>query len=550
MSTAANLGAALRATRTPAVLVLVSICAGVAGAYAVTTQMAPVYEARASVVVSAYTRSEQAFEHEEPSGQAQRAQAGSAYDPNSSQVMVPTVARLAESTALAMEAADRAGLPRDAVVGRIDASYEPGVQIVTLTASAPSASQAATMANTATDVLRRRVAEDGSLGRRGTLHAEPLDEAVPPTAPALPNPLLNYALGGLLGLLAGIGLVMVRNHLDDRLRWTDEIEAELGLGVLAALPPARARHLRRGARRAFRRGRVSRAVRVGVAALSPLTAQSGRRFLVVGVDQEDESTYAASLLALGLAEQHYQVTLLEGQLDRPTLVRHFPASAEHTIQQVLAAHDAVPPSSPVALRVVPAEPTDPEIRRALLRSGPFTRLVSAAASRSDVVVLTGPGVITSGDVAALAPHTDAAILVVRAARTRVGDAHRALRVLHRLGLPVTGVVVVNALDAGARGHRRDDVPLTGELEHTASALGRSVERRGDTAYVGQSTRAEIAAASWSSTPSESSVSSESSMPSRGRSTGDASSEDAEPVATEHAAAEDVAAADKTPAMRR
>src|SRR5690606_246319 len=253
-----------------------------------------------------------------------------------------------------------------------------------------------------------------------------LDEAVPPTTPALPKPMLNDALGGLLGLLVGIGLVMLRNHLDDRLRWADQIEAELGLPVLAALPPAPARHLRRGARRACQRRRMARAVRAGVAALSPLTSHSGRRLLVVGVDQATEAAYAASLLALGLAEQHYQVILLEGQLDHPTLARHFPASAEHTIQQVLSAHDAVPPAAPVALRVVPAEPTDPEIRRALLRIGPFARLIPAAATGSDVVLLTGPGVLTSGDVSALAPHADAAVLVLRADWTRVSDAHRAV----------------------------------------------------------------------------------------------------------------------------
>jgi capsular polysaccharide biosynthesis protein len=541
VSTAANLGAALRAARVPAALVLVSTCAGVAGAYAVTTQMEPVYQARASVVVSAYTRPVPVGS-EEPEGRAQQPSAAPAYDPNSSQAMVPTVARLAESTALALEVAEQAHLPSEAVVGQIDASYEPGVQIVTLTASAPSPRQAARVANIATDVLRAKVAAGGSLGRRGTLHAQPLDEAVPPTTPALPKPMLNDALGGLLGLLVGIGLVMLRNHLDDRLRWADQIEAELGLPVLAALPPAPARHLRRGARRAFQRRRMARAVRAGVAALSPLTAHSGRRLLVVGVDQATEAAYAASLLALGLAEQHYQVILLEGQLDHPTLARHFPASAEHTIQQVLSAHDAVPPAAPVALRVVPAEPTDPEIRRALLRSGPFARLISAAATGSDVVLLTGPGVLTSGDVSALAPHADAAVLVLRADWTRVSDAHRAVGVLHRLGLPVAGVVVVNALDAGRRWHRRD-VALTGvPVEDTTT---RVVEQPHE-ASTARIARAGIAAASsWSPAPARSGVSSDSSVTSSAPAKEPAAAKDS---SAEDEAVEDAAASDKTPAM--
>ena len=478
MSAPLNLGAALRNAWWPIGLMAVSVCAGVAGAYGITTTMSPTYEARASVVVAAYTLGDQtaAPTPTAPAGGTAggtgtaRTQPGATarrpvYDPTMSATMVPTVARYAESASLADAIAEAMRLPKDAVAGHLDASFEPGVQIVTLTASAPTAARAAALANQAADTLRRQVAAGGSLSRRGTLYAQPLDRASAPAAPATPRTQLNYVLGGLLGFLVGVGLVAVRRRIDDRLRSSDEIAAELGLLVLASVPKVRRGLVRRGARQAFRRRSVARSMRTAIAALAPLTDPPGRRLLVTSAFQDDGKTLVASLLSLGLAEQRYHVTLLEGQLRHCPLSQHFPGSSDHNLQRLLSVDDGgLVSSSSVTLRVVPAEPTDPEISRALLRSQQFTRIVDTAAGNSDVLVINGPAVLASGDITSLASHADAAVLVVRAGRTRAPDARRAVRVLRRLGIPVAGVIVADAMDDGAG---RPQVPASDEFRPAA-----------------------------------------------------------------------------------
>lgn len=46
------------------------------------------------------------------------------------------------------------------------------------------------------------------------------------------NHILNIAIGGMIGLLAGIGLALLRDYLDDTVRDKSELESGLGLSVI------------------------------------------------------------------------------------------------------------------------------------------------------------------------------------------------------------------------------------------------------------------------------------------------------------------------------
>jgi Mrp family chromosome partitioning ATPase/capsular polysaccharide biosynthesis protein len=520
VSTPLNLDAALRIVGWPVAIVALSVFGGLAGAQVVTAMVTPTYEARASVVVAAYTPGGSAGataptaaptpesspasrpstaspsssasprtspgDTASPSGSPARPTSRSSAEPEPaaagngtraapertmqpeyratlSKMMVPTVARYAESTTVARATAAKLGLPDEDVVGHIDATHEADVQVVTLTTTASTAARAAAIANTATDILARQIASGGPISRRGALAAEPFERAVPPSSPQTPDRFLALVLGGILGLVGGVGLATLFRRFDDRLRTTEEITAELGLAVLGCVPRVHGWQLRAGARMAFRRRPVARSIRTTLASLTPVNDPPGRRILVTSSFADDGKTFVSGLLALGLAEQRYHVTLLEGQLRHPALARHFPASAEQTIQRLLGTDEELAASAGVALRVLAAEPTDPEVSRALLRSKSFIHLVDTAASQSDVVVINGPGVLASGDIAPLSAQADTVILVVRAGTTRAGDARRALEVLRRLNVPIAGVVVTDAVDSGVPRARRPAATPFGTL---------------------------------------------------------------------------------------
>jgi succinoglycan biosynthesis transport protein ExoP len=477
---ALNLFAALRTARWRAGTVALAICCGVAGAYLVTRLITPSYHAHSSVVLvyaaEATASRPSAARNPAGTGDQTTAQGGhdeaTVFDLSTLQSMVPTVAHLAESRNVLSAAAKSAHLPDDQVVGRVAAAFEPGDTIITLTAAAPTATAASALANAVADVVHDQVSRGRIvLGRGGLLAAQPLDRANPPAAPTTPKPDLNLALGGMLGLLAGVAAVALGAKSDTRLRTSAQVEAELGLAILGTIPRTR-RHNRGGARRELRRRRTATSVRATVATLSPLTGLPGRRLLVTCPTTCDAKTLVAALLALGFAEQELEVTVIDTELGRPRLATHFPESAAASLQRLLADNGQPSRTRHQTLQVVSAEAVSPSVGRGLLTGQRFREFITLATSGCDVVVLNGPPVLAGADLAALVEHVDSAILVVSSGSTRTSEARSAAQILSQFDIPIAGVVVANACDTDGSAVRA----AVGQHEFALSATtGRSAD---------------------------------------------------------------------------
>ena len=435
---------------------LLTLCAGVGGAAVVTALTPPTYQASASVVVT-----------NDSGGEADRTQNPPA---NTAQALIPTVVRLAQSATVARATADQAHVPLRLVSGHVTASAQPDVQIVTLTARASTPARAAGIANAMARVLNARLVHK-SLGGGNTLTVQQLDEAAPPQTPVLPNHLLNAALGGLLGLLGGLGIVSWRTRRDDRLHSPTDVESELGALVLSGVPPLTSWQANRGARDIYHRAGVADSIRMAVATLAAVSPASPcHRLLVTSVRNDDGKALLAALLALGLVEQHEHVTLVEGQLHQPALTRHFPEAVTPTLQEMLAS-DPLPaqPALPAAprLSVIAGEPIDRQRSAALFRSEVFPRVLDHLSEASDVLVMHAPPVLGSADFAALARHADAVVLTVKAGSTRTEEARRALHVLQLVGTRMAGVVITDAAEAGVWARRRPDTALAPSVPRAA-----------------------------------------------------------------------------------
>lgn len=128
-------------------------------------------------------------------------------------------------------------LPVDAVRGAINSDAVRS--IMTLYLAWPDADQLEAIATAAIRVLRER--NEVYFPQFGAQRAQitPLDGVVVTPVSAPLSARLTPLFRVLLGLAAGIGLAFLAEYLDGTLRARHEVEAALGLPVIAEIPPHR-----------------------------------------------------------------------------------------------------------------------------------------------------------------------------------------------------------------------------------------------------------------------------------------------------------------------
>lgn len=63
-----------------------------------------------------------------------------------------------------------------------------------------------------------------------------IDQAQVPPEPVSPRPMLNMAIAGVLGLMIGVFIAFLLEFLDNTIKTEDDVEKQLGLPVLGAIP--------------------------------------------------------------------------------------------------------------------------------------------------------------------------------------------------------------------------------------------------------------------------------------------------------------------------
>ena len=309
--------------------------------------------------------------------------------------------------------------------------------------------------------LAERLNQLGVLASLQTGNAELAETARPPDDPASPKPLRNALLGLVLGALLGLGLALLVDRLDRRLRDPKEVEDAFDRPVLAGLPESGAikdadpllRGVPEGEREAFRMLRanlryfnVSRDIRsVLITSSSPgdgkstvawglavAAASTGSRTLLVEADLRHPSLATR----YGLRSQRGLTSVLTGEVDRTAAVTEIPVTA--SANQAQPAH-----SMDVMLAgPLPPNPTD------LIESPAMADLIREVEPEYDLVVIDTPPVAIVSDAIPLLTMVSGVIVVSRLGQT-TRDAVQHLRSqLHHLAAPLMGVVV-NSVDSGA-----------------------------------------------------------------------------------------------------
>ena len=273
--------------------------------------------------------------------------------------------------------------------------------------------------------------------------AKMLENPGRPVSPSVLKIALFSLLGG--GVLA-LGVPLFTSRLGAGRTKLDQLETRTGVGalgvipVIAGLPPRKAALADSEDERLAPLGEIFQGIR------EKLLADGGApRVLMItsAVPGEGKTTVAANL-GIAFAEAGARTLVIDTDMRRGRLHRLFGYRPSPGLGDVLAG--AV--SSGKAIRPTPREnlyvmnagqAPGPEIE--LLASEAFAKMIAQLRESLDVLILDAPPVLGLPETAQIAPHTDAALLVISGAETSPKAAGAAVELLRANGVKVRGLIV-------------------------------------------------------------------------------------------------------------
>lgn len=269
-----------------------------------------------------------------------------------------------------------------------------------------------------------------------------LADAAPLTAtPSKPRPKLYVLLACFLALPLSIGLALLRDRLDSRLRSVEELEERLGMPVLARIP---------------RRGRDEAAMAVFSEGFRILrtslrySPDGGVRTIAVSSAWEGEGkTTVAFNLAAAAAEAGQRVLLVEADLYRADLRRKVDPQPDWTrpglasyLMGAAELEDVIHPTVTPHLSIIPAgrRSASPSFS-ALFESERGQALAADVGREADVVIFDCPPLGPRADAAVIAAGAGGVLLVVDLQVTTKHRLHRALLQLRSVNALLIGAVV-------------------------------------------------------------------------------------------------------------
>lgn len=283
------------------------------------------------------------------------------------------------------------------------------------------------------DQVVHRLNQTNLSAQMDTTNFRILDTALPPGAPSEPNKKQAIAVAGFLFLAAFFGLPLLIEALDSRLKSAYDVESFVGKPLLADLPHVK--EVEKGDHSPnLLLDDSDEVVTEGFRSfLSAIQLHSPNEtpkvILVTSTRPEEGKSFVSSNLATALSRHGLRCLLVDSDLRRPTLHRHFDLRNDKGIlnwyegrsrQGADAAPAAIDPADPeLGIRTL-AEgfdflPAGGSTKRTteLFDSADFEGLVQRLRGQYDVVVLDTPPISVFSDAVFLTDFADEVLYVAR-----------------------------------------------------------------------------------------------------------------------------------------
>lgn len=285
-----------------------------------------------------------------------------------------------------------------------------------------------------------------------------VDLAALPVLPSSMSAVKLGIIGMLFGAFSGLGLALLLEKMDTRLRDAHEIQELLSLPSLAMIPQSHWRgskdqldwvvgpELLRDPRSPF--SESFRALRTSMRLSS--TSRESRVIAITSCQPaEGKSTVSVNMAAV-LAQGGKKVALVDTDMRRPSVYKRLGMeggrglsevlTGYHTLDEVIQTHDTLTTLDVIPSGTVPPLPAD------LLASDQMVEVVRQLRERYHYVIFDTPPLLSVTDPAIVAAQADGLVLVIRQGYCTRRMLGRATEILRDLDVKVYGFVF-NGVDA-------------------------------------------------------------------------------------------------------
>lgn len=273
-----------------------------------------------------------------------------------------------------------------------------------------------------------------------------------PRSPVRPRTLMNTALAGVVGAMIGLGTAFLIEYLDDTVKSPNDVEQAAGLSVLGAINRFKGDELIASKEPLSPVAEAFRTLRTNIR-YSGLD-EPIRTLLVTSPGPTEGKSILVSNLATVMAQGQLKVVVVDSDLRRPRQHEIFgmlkdpgltEALVDGHMDAVIRNVTAAEGLSVIASGALPPNPAE------MLGSQRMTHMIGQLREAADVVLIDSPPVLAVTDAAVLAQAVDGVLLVVEAGRTRRAELQETVEALGQVGVNVIGVVL-NQIDAARSGY--------------------------------------------------------------------------------------------------
>lgn len=295
-------------------------------------------------------------------------------------------------------------------------------------------------------------------------------------SPVSPNPVKMGLLSFIASLAFGVGIVFMAEHLDTKVRSTDEINKALQKPVLAAVPKINASTNRSLITIANPSGACSESFRLLKTNLSYIEPDREiKSIMITSAQQGEGKTTTVANLAVTMARAGQRVIILDGDMRRPMLHRYMKLDNTVGLTNVIAGNCTLRES----LQIIDAEDLaiswEGEMRDTAAMSGfaapstngvkpiycatagplppnpgeltsseKFSSLIAEASQYADIVLVDAPPLGAVGDAASIASMVDGVVMIVRLGETSKKSLGFISHFIETVPTHVMGVVITDA----------------------------------------------------------------------------------------------------------